>query len=417
MLVVLRLLLVLIAAPALLIALVIFSCVENQPVLNKQWVLEQQDIARAKEILNNSNLKITGIKSLDLTEKDLNIALNYLLNNYLASSSEIELSKGEVNFIISLQLPANHFGSFINIGFTLIKQNHFPAIKSLSLGKLSIADEFASLLIENIIKHTKLKKYYVLFSRHINHIDVTDKQLHITYQLTTKTYQQARQLLTRGIDNHALVLYHRKLQKIISQHDKSLRLSLSDLLQPLFQFAYRRSTMDNAIEENRVVILILSAYVNRHTIEDYLPDYLTPSAKQIPVYLYQRTDMAKHFMGSAVLTSSGNGTLAHFLGLEKELQDLQQGSGFSFVDLAADRAGMYFGELATSSPESARIMQKAMSEITDYQAFMPEVRDLPENMHTAEFKLKYSSIYSQQYQKLLEQIDTRILACAIYREQ
>ena len=417
MLVSLRIFLVIVAAPAILIALILLSCIEMQPILQNKWVLTTQDITRAKEILNSSNLKQTGFKTLNLTEKDLNIALNYLLNNYLASSSLIKLGKHGVNFTISIDLPSNHFGKFVNLRFTLVKHNSLPIIRSLSIGDLTIADEYANLLIENIIKHSALKKYYVLFNRHINHIKVTEQQLQITYHLSADSYHQARQLFTSGVDNHVLILYHRKLQETISQHNKNWRLSLSDLFKSMFKLAYQRSTMDNAIEENRMVIYILNAYVNRQSIKDYLPDYITNSAKLHPVYIYQRTDMAKHFMGSALLTSSGSGYLANFLGLEKELQDLQQGSGFSFIDLAADRAGMYFGELATATPESARIMQKAMSEIVDYTAFMPEVRDLPENMHAAEFKLKYHSIYSHEYQKILEQIDQRIAACSIYREQ
>ena len=96
------------------------------------------------------------------------------------------------------------------------------------------------------------------------------------------------------------------------------------------------------------------------------------------------------------------------------MSDAQGGSGFSFIDLAADKAGTRFGERATSSPENARKLQKAMSEIKDYKDFMPDPRDLPEHMDEAEFKNRYQSIESPAYQELSKQIDARIAATPIY---
>ena len=370
----LRIIFFMVAAPAILAILLIFFSVSAQPSVTQTWTLNQQDIIRAKEILNNTNLKESGTKYLTLTEQDLNIALNYLLNNYINSSSFIKLTQLGPEFNISIHLPENSFGKFLNVQFKLSHKNTFPVIDHLKIGKIAIADEFASPFIENIIKHTQLKKYYVLFSQHIRQINVDSQKIQITYHLAADSYKKIQKLLTRGTDSHALAIYQKKLKEIIKQHDPSWRLSLTDLLKPLFQLAYQRSTMDNAIAENRIVIFIVSIYINSYEIHNYLPELTTSSIEILPVYLYKRTDMAKHFIGSAALTASGSGYLAHLLGLEKEIRDSQHGSGFSFVDLAADRAGMYFGEMATSSPESARIMQKALSEISGYQA-LPALAD------------------------------------------
>jgi hypothetical protein len=55
----------------------------------------------------------------------------------------------------------------------------------------------------------------------------------------------------------------------------------------------------------------------------------------------------------------------------------KKGSGFSFIDLAADRAGIYFGKQATASPEKALKIQEKMANVENYQAFMPDITDLP----------------------------------------
>jgi hypothetical protein len=132
-------------------------------------------------------------------------------------------------------------------------------------------------------------------------------------------------------------------------------------------------------------------------------------------FLYKRSDLAQHFIGSAALTASVDDQVAKVVGEEKELSDAQGGSGFSFVDLAADKAGTRFGELATFSPESARKLQLAMTKIKDYTDFMPDPRDLPEKMNEAEFKSRYESIDSVAYQELSKKIDARIAAIPLYK--
>jgi len=407
-----------IAAPAVVMAVLLHFSIAEQPLVEKKWLLKKPDYDRAREILDSNNIQQPGVKIIDLTEKDINIALDYLLNSYLRSSSKINLNNAAAKFFISIDLKNNFFGQYLNINFTLSQHHNFPVLRRLTIGRISIADEFASLLLENIIKHTRLNKYFLLFSQHVREFKVNPHKLSITYQLTADDYNEVRNLLTRTPDDTALQIYQHKLTEIINQHNRHWRLSLSELLQPLFALAYQRTNMDNAIDENRTIIFIVSAYVNNHEmLLNYIPGSLSAESSVLPVYLYKRVDMAKHFIGSAALTASGSGYLAHRLGVEKELRDSRIGSGFSFIDLAADRAGMHFGELATASPESARIMQKAMSEISGYQAFMPEVRDLPENLDHDEFIRRFGSIYSQNYQNLLQQIDRRIRSSPVYADQ
>jgi hypothetical protein len=56
-----------------------------------------------------------------------------------------------------------------------------------------------------------------------------------------------------------------------------------------------------------------------------------------------------------------------------------------------------------------------MAHITNYRAFMPEIRDLPENLNVQAFQIQYKSTYSSKYQSVLQEIDQRISACEIYQ--
>ncbi|MDQ7091918.1 MAG: hypothetical protein Q9M50_15010 [Methylococcales bacterium] len=100
---------------------------------------------------------------------------------------------------------------------------------------------------------------------------------------------------------------------------------------------------------------------------------------------------------------------------KKELRDAKFGQGFSFIDLAGDKAGIRFGKTATENPQSARQLQKKMAIIANYRAFMPEVRDLPENISHDAFNTTFGSIESPAYQLMVKKIDDRIAALSIYQ--
>ncbi len=400
--------------PAIIIAVLIIFCTDNQPLVSSNWQLTSYDIQRAKQIISTSRLRRQGVKTLTLNEKDLNIATSYILNRFIDSHSKVTLSQTGLKLSFSIKLPENILGKYLNINFKLNKHQGFPVINNLSFGKFSIADELAGVIIENIINYTQLKQYYFLLGRHIKGITINSRQIQITYLMTPASFIAAQNYLLEHEDNTMFAVYQRKLNDVVRAHNPRHRLSLADLLQPLFQLAAQRSTLENSVAENRVVIFVVSAYVNSHEVFKFLSYDLRRRPIIYPVYMYKRTDMAKHFMTLAAVTSSGSTRLAHLLGREKEMIDARRGSGFSFIDLAADRAGMYFGKIATSSPENALKFQQAIANIKDYTAFMPEVRDFPENMSKEQFKTRYGSIYSPAYQNLVRKIDTRIEVCPLY---
>ena len=55
-----------------------------------------------------------------------------------------------------------------------------------------------------------------------------------------------------------------------------------------------------------------------------------------------RRDLAQHFVLSAFLAANSGTQAAEAAGLAKEVVDAQGPSGFSFTDIAADRAGIRF---------------------------------------------------------------------------
>ncbi|MEQ1528091.1 MAG: hypothetical protein ABL925_02165 [Methylococcales bacterium] len=404
--------------PVLLCATLIFFGVSDTPDLPVGWTLTREDISRAKKILHEgSKTRPDEIGTIELTESDLNLAGNYLLNRYSKSAVHIEIKNNKVRFTVTMTLPKNQLGDYLNISFRLGNENNndLPGITKFKVGKLLLPAKLAAFVIDNVVRHTSLNEYFILATRPIKAVKIGDKSLTITYHSSLESLIQAKNFLTHKNENPAQSIYQQKLIDIVNQHDPAWRLSLADLLKPLFALAYQRSTDATAIDENRSVIITVNDYVNQVETGKFIA--LPKSTnKQYPAFIYKRIDLAQHFIGSAAIVVSANGQVAKVIGEEKELSDAQIGSGFSFIDLAADRAGTRFGELATASPEKARKVQKIMAHINDYKEFMPDVLDLPEHMNENEFKQRFQAINSPAYQEVSKIIDSRIAALPIYKK-
>ena len=104
------------------------------------------------------------------------------------------------------------------------------------------------------------------------------------------------------------------------------------------------------------------------------------------------------------------------MGLYKEVDDSRGGSGFSFNDIAADRAGTRFGELATGRDAGLSKIKRFLTDGVRDADLLPEVKDLPEFMQEAEFKRRYGGIGAPAYAKMMKDIEQRIAELSLYRK-
>jgi hypothetical protein len=395
------------------IAMLLFFGISDQPELKLDWTMTQADVNRAKKILHEgSKTRPDEIGTIELSLADLNLAGNYLLNRFNKGKAIIALKEHKIRFAVTASLPDNALGKYVNISFRLGHEDGkpLPTLTKFKAGKLLLPSKIAAFVIDTAIKRTSLNEYFLLATDPIKAVAINDDKITITYHPSRATLATARDILTHNNTNADTNAYQSKLTEIVRHHDPDWRLSLAELLQPLFALAYQRSTLETAIEENRAVINTINDYVNNPKTAANIPQ------PYFPAFLYKRIDLAQHFIGSAAITASVNSQIAQAIGEEKELHDAQVGSGFSFIDLTADKAGTHFGELATANPKSARKMQAAMAKIKDYTDFMPDPRTLPEHMDEATFKRRYGAINSAAYQKVSKQIDALIAAAPIYKE-
>jgi hypothetical protein len=169
-------------------------------------------------------------------------------------------------------------------------------------------------------------------------------------------------------------------------------------------------------EDQRAAIVAATAYVTAWSLEPVAPDARDwPRAVRQSVTLAGRHDSAQHFLVSAAMAAVAGSSLADMIAVYKELRDASGGSGFSFSDVAANRAGQRFATLAVASPDSAaRLLTRLHGRVTD-RDLMPDVTGLPDGLSQQAFARRFGTVGSPSYNEIVAEIDRRIDQLLLFR--
>jgi hypothetical protein len=126
-----------------------------------------------------------------------------------------------------------------------------------------------------------------------------------------------------------------------------------------------------------------------------------------------RPDLAKHFFVSAHVVALAGSQAARSAGLAKELADARGGSGFSFADMAANRAGMVFAHAVLGRQVSLEELATSFRG-SDY---LPEVSDLAEQLQSADFARAFGDASDPRFTAELRRIDERIRQLPAYQSR
>jgi hypothetical protein len=270
--------------------------------------------------------------------------------------------------------------------------------------------------------HTSLLKYsdeYRELLQTIEAFRLDGDQLVLVYQWQPELAAQLRSSgygLLFSVDDKARVLaYHNKLSRLAKGYPDR-RVSLEKILPSLFALASMRSDEHGDPQaENRALLQTLGMYVMGVNVGRFVEAPFETGQQRMYLKVLGRHDLAQHFTVSAAVTVSAGSGLANAVGLFKELDDSRSGTGFSFDDLLADRAGVRLAELATGTPLSARVLQQRISGELSESDFMPAINNLPPSIMELEFKRRYQDLDSEKYGLVDDEIERRIQRCPVYQ--
>jgi hypothetical protein len=402
--------------PLVLVA-AIYMAIDLHPTVRRAGEITPGNIQSARQFLAQNDPRKPAYRtrqSLALNQQDIDLAANYLAYFYANGGARLTVRNRKIDLAASLRPPKVPVIFYFNIGAILSSDGSSLQFDELRSGQLPLPGFVGNWLIKLIGARMIGKDAYNLVDDAVKRVEIRNGQIVVGYEWPASSTGKLTAAAISAEDQERLRVYQERLA-LINSSPKRRNVSLAELSVALFELATFRSQQFSAVGENRAALVVLAFYVNGESLGRLLPAANSwPRPTEQIVTLNGRGDFAKHFIVSAALAASTGSPLADAVGLYKEIADSRAGSGFSFGDIAAGRAGTRFGELAAGITSAKKFQQRLSGGIAE-KDIMPATADLPEFMPEAEFKRRFGGVNGVEYKKMMAEIDRRITALPLYR--
>jgi hypothetical protein len=403
--------LALVAGTVLLLA----ASLEPHPLVTAGPNPGHRDLERVRQLLRGQDprtLPPGTDATLQIGESDLNLAVNYLLGLRTGADAHIELRPGTLYALATWTLPKNPVDRYLNMALEMRADDGRPRLTQLRLGRLELPLELDARQLGALLSRLFPREEIPLIGSELRSLRFQRARLVLVYRRDPDLLKQASSLAMSAGERETVALYRRRLAGILARRPATL----DALLSPLFRLARERSLGAAAVAENRALLIALGLYALGRDAQTLAAG--AAGATGGPwVTLQGRQDLARHYLVSAAVAAASNSGTSDMIGLYKEWDDSRGGSGFSFVDLAADRAGTRLGASATASERLARQLQDALSDGLADGALLPPVQDLPEGLQERHLQRGFGGIGAPRYQRMTATIERRLDAMPLYRQR
>jgi hypothetical protein len=412
--------------------------IDDHPSAAMKIELTTDDIARARLLIQKYDPRNLGEREISrpaLNNREVNILLNYTLDHLRRSSpvfsgigriaSEVSILTETAELLFTIPLPETPLGAYLNIRLVFAETTDKPLIRQISMGEIPFRGRWMKPFLylgEKLIQRLGVTKELALVLGVVKTVQLRPNELTLVYEwrpeVAQKLAEKSRALLIPDQDRDRLIVYYKQIAAI-SGSLKTKEAPLIYFTKPVFELAQKRSDATGAPgAENRAAILALTLFVNQRPIASLIgnqPGKPIPTPKAVIPLLRGRTDLPRHFLISAAMTVLADSELSDLVGLFKEIDDSMCGSGFSYVDLLADRAGVRFAELGTAGDREARWVQQTIARSVRESDFMPNISGLKEGLMQKKFKQRYRDLDSGAFRAEKEEIERRINDCPLFQ--
>jgi hypothetical protein len=379
--------------------------------------LDTEDVERVLQLAraHDPRRAIPGVvRTLRLSQHEAELLLNHAAARVRPSRWKLAVGADRLQLQASLRLPDNPFGAWLNVELQARQTRGLPQLESVTLGRLPLPVALVEWAIDSAAARYGLGGYRTLAAVAVQQVRLGPQRIELVYAWGPDAPTRVVAALLPEQEQERLRIYATQLAQLTAATPANTPLSLSQLLPPMFALATQRSAagQDPALE-NRAALMVLGMVANGVSLAVLLPDRRDELARRpIRLTLSGRRDFPQHFLVSAALAADSGGPLADMIGLYKEMTDARSGSGFSFNDMAANRAGTRLGELAVGDP--AKLQQRLSAGLLETD-LMPDVSDLPEYMNAGEFRRRFGGPGSPAYQRMMTDIEERLGATPLFR--
>jgi uncharacterized protein YfiM (DUF2279 family) len=398
----------LITWPMALFALLVFLALEAGPDTKAVAPPDASEVRMASDSFDRlrQTLKANEARDYEISEAEMNAALTLAARTRGISRTKASISADAIDVQISTPF---------RLGLWLNAKAHIAASKS---GFPEISARIGDLPIPAFLCKLIIKLYWDSRDADMPLLNELAQKLALEKGMATATVKlpKSGSLLNTLGDVRANPVDAQLVSKIycgLSKQQKATpSASLTDHVNRAFDGTLAPG--GNAVERNRAAFVALAMLVADRRIGEVtaglkLKDTASCKLTGADIALLDRADLAKHWAVSSALTAAFGPDLSHAMGTWKEISDSGRGgSGFSFVDLAADRSGLFAAKQAID-PEKADATARRLARISEAQLLPLQALALSEGLSEAEFQSRFVHVETPAYKKTVARID-RILA-------
>lgn len=409
---------VLVAIPLVLVT-ALWLAIDDNPRIDRKVILTPEHVGRAKEIIDTHRKRVAPgtLAVARVRPSDADLAANYLVSRLGNGSAQLTISDGSAVIRLGLPLASSALpamNGYLNFEGILVQTDGLPALQSVRIGKLPLPDALTGVITVWVEDWLRRSPEYQAGFDALRQIRMSRSELTVVYRWADSFPHGMSASIIDEHERARLLRYQSLLAARSTGHGGTA--SLAAILSLLAGATPLVQSREDAMAENRAMILVATFHVLGISPEKMLPEATRwPHSAPQNITLDGRDDFAKHFMVSAAIAAYADTALADAIGLYKEIEDSRYGSGFSFNDIAADRAGTKFGEKAVANEDSAKELQRQLAWGVEDRDLMPKWKDLPEFLSEAEFKRRFKEVDSPAYRAMMQKIEQRIADLRVLR--
>lgn len=414
----------------LIVGLAVVS-IQRDPAAVTAASLSNDQAQQAKILIQRYHAQLFGSEPgpvvIRATEDDLNTLLAFATRVSDRLSGESRVGDDSIALGLTLRLPQTPLGRYANFRARVIERDGDLFMATLSIGRLPVPGIVARPLANFIARSA----FNILLGNGrgseildaFTAAEIEAGRAAVTYNPDPELMLALKDAAIAQVRSRVVVADSSRIrhyqERIDAETGSQSGRPLAEAMAPVFTLAAERSADGDPVAENRAAILALAIRYGDPRLARLAGSNIAQAPSDqpnIPV-LAGREDLARHFLVSAALALSGRG-VAGVIGEAKEMLDTGAGgSGFSFSDLAADRAGVRFAAVATSDDQTARRIQAMFSTGNlEEGAFFPSIAGLPDNLSDDEFRRRFGDVNSVAYRNMVADIDRRIDALEAYQQ-
>ncbi len=402
----------------------LFAAMEAKPLVKTHKTATSADAKRAKSLFKELvDLTKSGTEQqvLKVTQADINSVVAFSARAVPALRGRALVGSDAINIASSVKIPG---GRWLNGKLTVAASERGLNIRSISLGPFELPAAAVVPLARLGLNAVFGDNVGTILTSSIDGIAINGKTVLVGIGLseadreTLTTSVQSKLQNVADVNVEEVRSFYAALDKAVKSGRAGASSSTAGYLRLMMELVHETASEDDQTSIRQSALLALAIYCGHPRVERFIGDVVPEKqrgkrTKCAATTLNGRRDLRQHFIISAGLEAASNGAVAFSIGEFKELLDSSGGgSGFSFDDLAADRAGIRFASVLLKADISA--WPGLIGKITAEKDVFPSITGLPAGLSKSEFERRYGDVDSDAYKQVLADIERRIDTLAFF---